>query len=293
MKILILGGNGMIGHKMYQIISCKYPDTWALFKKKYIDIKSRQFFKENRIIENFDLTNFDNLKHLLNNLNPDFIINAAGITIRRGLNLSISNTILINSVLPNLLDEWVTNKNKRLIQFSTDCVFSGKKGFYNERSITDGEDLYSRTKALSEINSSHTLTLRGSMIGRELENKTELFEWFLNQKNKKIQGFNKAIYSGITTIAMAKYVLQIIDQHPNLVGLYNVSTSEISKFSLLQLLNTHFNTNVDIIPDPSYSSNKTLDSTLFYKKTGFKKHNWDELVIELKNDCEVNDIYYK
>ena len=115
MKILILGGNGMIGHKMYQIISSKHPDTWVLFKKKYIDIKSRNFFKDNRIIENFDLTNFDNLKDLLNKLNPDFIINAAGITIRRGLDLSISKTILINSVLPNILDEWVTNKNKRLI----------------------------------------------------------------------------------------------------------------------------------------------------------------------------------
>ena len=174
MKILILGGNGMIGHKMYQIISNKYPDTWVLFKKKYNDIKEYDFFKKNKIIDNFDLSNFDNLIILLNNLNPDIIINAAGITIRRGINLSFSKTILINSVLPNILDEWVISQNKRLIHFSTDCVFSGKKGFYNENSISDGEGLYSRTKSLGEINSTNTLTLRGSMIVRELENKTEL-----------------------------------------------------------------------------------------------------------------------
>jgi dTDP-4-dehydrorhamnose reductase len=293
MKILILGGNGMIGHKMYQIISDKYPDTWVLFKKKYIDIENRDLFKKNKIIESFDLSNFDNLINLLDNLNPDFILNAAGITIRRELNISLSKTILINSVLPNILDEWVTTKNKRLIQFSTDCVFSGKKGFYNEKSILDGQDLYSRTKALGEINSTNTLTLRGSMIGRELENKTELLEWFLNQKNQKIKGYNKVIYSGVTTISMAKLVLRIIDEYPKMAGLYNVSSSEISKYNLLQLLNTHFNTNVDIISDDSYSSNKTLDSSLFYEKTGFKKPDWHELVLELKKDCEVNNIYYK
>ena len=293
MKILILGGNGMIGHKVYQIISEKYTDTWVLFKKKYIDIPSHDLFKKNKIIDNFDLSNFENLIKLLNNLNPDYIINAAGITIRRGLNICVSKTILINSALPNVLDEWVTTKNKRLIHFSTDCVFSGKNGFYNEKSIPDGEDLYSRTKALGEINSTNTLTLRGSMIGRELENKTELLEWFLNQKNHKINGFNKASYSGITTISMAKLVLRIIDEYPKMSGLYNVSSSEISKYSLLQLLNSHFNNNVDVILDDSYSSNKTLDSTLFYKKTGFKKEDWQELVLELKKDCEVNSIYYK
>ena len=223
---------------------------------------------------------------------PDLIINASGITIRRGINDNILNSILINSALPHFLDNWVRNNNKRLIHFSTDCVFSGKKGFYSEFSTTDAKDTYGKTKGLGEVISSNTITLRGSMIGRELENKTELLEWFLNQTEHSVKGYNKVIYSGITTIRMAKYVLQILKKHPNMSGIYNVSSINISKFELVKLFNQYFNKECFIEADNSYISNKDLDSAKFYFETGFKKPNWSELIKELVSDCELNAKYY-
>ena len=200
---------------------------------------------------------------MLNNLCPDFIINAAGITIRRGVNNKIHRTILINSALPHLLAEWTKMNNKKLIHFSTDCVFSGKTGFYSELSLPDAEDLYGKTKALGEVSNSNTLTLRASMIGRELENKTELLEWFLKQIDSDIYGFSKVIYSGISTNRMAEYIFKIINDYPEMHGIYNVSSTPISKHDLLRLFNLYFNKTTNIICDESYKSNKDLDSIKF------------------------------
>jgi dTDP-4-dehydrorhamnose reductase len=292
MRILILGGNGMIGHKLYQVLSNSYADTWVLFKKKIDKVSFSEIFNKDKVIDNFDLVQFDKLNIILDNLSPDVIINAAGITIRRGINENICKSILVNSALPHLLDNWTKYNHKRLIHFSTDCVFSGKMGSYTESSLTDAEDTYGRTKSLGEVISQNSLTLRGSMIGRELENKTELLEWFLNLNEIKIKGFTNVIYSGITTIRMANYVHKLIRDFPDMHGIYNVSSNSITKYDLLNLFNSFFKKEISITSDSSYTSNKDLNSTNFYKETGFLKPNWKELVEELLVDCQSNSKYY-
>jgi dTDP-4-dehydrorhamnose reductase len=233
------------------------------------------------------------LLHTLNEIKPDIILNACGITIRRGVEKVKSNTILLNSVLPHFLNEWVTSNNKRLIQFSTDCVFSGRKGDYLDNDYKDAYDLYGTTKSLGEIiDSKFAITIRGSMIGRELENKTELFEWFLKQSNKNIKGFSEIIYSGITTVKMAEIVLRIICHYPNLTGIYNISSKPISKFDLLKLCNKHFDINAIIEMDKSYSSNKNLISDKFFNEIEIEQPSWEGLIRELKDDCLINNNLY-
>jgi len=290
MRILILGGNGMIGHKLYQVLSKKFPETWVLFRKNISSIKYSSLYNKNYVIDNFEITKFSKLNKLLNDLNVDVIINSIGLTIRRNVYDVYSNSILINSVLPNYLNEWVVLNNKRLIHFSTDCVFSGKDGFYTEKSLRDAIDFYGRSKALGEVDSPNTLTLRGSMVGRELENKTELLEWFISNKNGVVTGYRNALYSGITTNCMAEFVSNIIENFPNLNGLYNVSSEIITKLDLLTLFNQYFEVNATIKPDDSFTTNKVLNSEKFYTETGFRKPNWEELVQDLENDSR-NYIY--
>lgn len=294
MRILILGSNGMIGHKLYQIFSKQYIDTWAIFRLTFDSDRLSDFFDKSKIIDNCDLLDLENLSKVLDNLKPDFILNASGITIRRGVSDVYWKSILINSVIPNFLNDWVLKNDKRLIHFSTDCVFSGEKGFYDEEDFCDSDNIYGKSKALGEIfNSPNSLTLRSSMIGRELFNNTELLEWFLMNKNKSINGFDKVYYSGITTVRMANYVLQIVKQFPRMSGIYNVSSIEISKYDLLIKLNNYFENNTQINKDSSYYSNKVLNSQKFYSYTGFKQPNWEELIIELVDDCKNNYKYYK
>jgi dTDP-4-dehydrorhamnose reductase len=293
MKILILGGNGMIGHKMYQLISKYYQDTWVTLRNNLSSYSYSEIYNSEKVIDKIDLSNFKLLLNQLNVINPDVIINACGITIRRGIDAFKSNSIIINSALPHLLNEWVISNNKRLIHFSTDCVFSGKKGDYLDNDIKDAIDLYGLTKSMGEIiDSKFTITLRGSMIGGELENKTELFEWFLKQKNKKIKGFNKVIYSGVTTTKMAEIVLKLIDQYPKLSGVYNISSKPISKFELLKLWNNLFDINANIEIENSYTSNKNLISDNFYRTISMEQPDWVELSRQLNIDNLLHNNLY-
>ena len=293
MRILILGGNGMIGHKMYQTISKIHKDTWVTLRNSLSNYSYSDIYNSEKVIDNIDLINFQIISNQLNKINPDIVINACGITIRRGIEILKSNSIILNSALPHFLNEWVTSNNKRLIHFSTDCVFTGAKGDYLDNDNKDAYDLYGSTKSMGEvIDSKYAITLRGSMIGSELENKTELFEWFLKQKNKEIKGFNKVIYSGITTTKMAEIVLQLIDQYPKLSGVYNISSKPISKFELLKLWNNLFDIKANIEIDNSYTSNKNLISDNFYRTISMEQPDWVELSSQLNIDNLLHNNLY-
>ena len=133
--------------------------------------------------------------------------------------------------------------------------------------MTNAEDIYGRTKALGEIKYSNTLTLRSSFIGQELSGKTELLEWFLSQKGKQIKGFKKTLYSGVSTIFMARVVRHIIINYPNLSGLYNLAPEKaISKYDLISIAREAYDIDVDIISDEEHVHLPTLDGSNYETK---------------------------
>ena len=285
MKILIIGADGMIGHKMAQSLS--YFDLYlnSRFNSDYL-----QEYFPNSTHSNFDFLN-QKVEVLLNKIIPDYIINAVGITIRRGASDN-KETNFINSQLSHKIDFWCMENQKKQIYFSTDCVFSGDKGNYYDYDLPDAKDYYGISKAKGEINSNNTLTIRSSMIGREVYNKTELLEWVISNKNKKIKGFDNAVYSGVTTFWMSYVVNEIIRNFPELSGLYNISSPPISKYDLITKINTYFKLYIEIERDSSYYSNKSLNSDRFFSETNFKKPNWDEMLSDLYLDSEKNNNLY-
>ena len=287
MRILILGADGMIGHKIAQSLE---DFELILASRKSISSKSIGIIKGKMVLHNL-IT--DSLDLLLDNTTPDIIINCAGITTRRGVEDNIVNTELLNSDLPHKLDSWANLNSKKLIHFSTDCVFSGNRGNYLDNDFADADDIYGKSKAVGEVDSPNTLTIRCSMIGRELYNFTELFEWLKKNKNKKIEGYSKVFYSGITTVRMGKILNQILKKNLNLSGIYNISSTPISKFDLLVKLSNAFNLNVDVKQNINNKSNKVLISEKFTEITGVYPPNWDDLISEFKEDCEKYKSLYK
>jgi dTDP-4-dehydrorhamnose reductase len=281
MKILILGGDGMIGHKMDQVLSVQNHEIVISIREKK-DLTLKSISSKSKVFFNDFLK--DNILDFLVKVNPDVIINAIGVTIRRGSTKNISDTIYLNSFFPHQLSNWAVAFKKRLIHFSTDCVFSGSEGSYLEDATPDALDYYGKTKGLGEVNSKSSLTIRSSMIGPELFNKTELFEWIINNKEKEINGFSRVMYSGVTTVYMSKLVADLIDNHKNLSGIYNVASKPISKFELLHLINDNFDLGLIINDDKTVISNKTLNASKIEKEIGLQTPSWDELIFELKKD---------
>lgn len=289
MKLLILGGSGLIGHKLWQILSVRFGDVYTTIRKSKDSLQKFEIFDSNKVIENVDVIDFSSVENILNDLSPDVILNCIGITKRRPEINEPIKALKINSIFPHELSKWCAKNNRKMIHFSTDCVFNGKEGNYTEDSLTTAEDNYGRTKAFGEVkNDPNALTIRSSFIGRELSHGSELLEWFLSQNGKVIKGFQKAFYSGVSTIEMSKVVGDIIEYHPDLTGLYQLTTdSPISKFELLNIAKDSFNMNIEIVPDSDFYNNNTLNGKKLKQVIEYTAPSWQTMLDELANESII------
>lgn len=283
-KILILGGAGTLGHKLWQVLPAKFPDTFVSIRKNREFYAKTGLFNGPKVIDGLDLRDFTRLHAVLEEIKPAVIVNCAGVTLRSKEALDKNSAIAVNALLPHRLADWCSRSGSRLIHFSTVCVYDGKTGGYTEEDLPDARDLYGMTKALGDVNDSFALTLRSSFIGREIFGGTELLEWFLAQKGKKIKGFTKALFTGLTTNKLAELVGDLIENHPGLNGLYHVSSETVSKYDLLRLMKEAYGLEVQIEPDDSFECRRDLNGGRFAKATGFACPPWRRLMAEMAAD---------
>jgi dTDP-4-dehydrorhamnose reductase len=285
-RILVLGGEGMLGHKMFQRLRERFPGTLCSVRGSVRDDPLRRIdlFRVPAIVERLDVMQDDNLRRVLKELQPEVVINCVGVIKQRPEARDAIPSIAINALLPHRLAEAVRPWKGRLIHFSTDCVFSGRRGGYTEDDQPDAEDLYGRTKFLGEVTTSNALTLRTSMIGRELFEHRSLLDWFLQQRGGSVRGFTRVRYSGVTTNHLTGLVSDIVEGYPRLSGLYQVASETITKYELLCLLREAYRLDVDIVPEDNEVCDRSLRGDRFNAATGYVCPPWGELVRQLADD---------
>lgn len=283
MRLLILGGTGMLGHQLWRHFSSKFPETYTTIRGACSDYKTDDLLSSNNVIESVDARRFEYLKGVIAGVHPDIILNCIGITKRREEEGNHIDSIILNSLLPHELAEWGESQGAKIVNFSTDCVFDGIQGNYREDSPTNATDLYGKTKALGEILGENLLTIRSSFIGQELQDGTELFEWFLAQ-TVTVKGFRNAIYTGLTTIELGRIVERLIVEYPECSGLYQISSTPISKYELLKLIRTKLLLDIEILPDDIYHCDRSLNSEKFRKEFSYSPPPWEDMIAELAND---------
>lgn len=286
MKVLVLGGEGMLGHKMFQTLRAHYADTKCTIFKSLGDpfYEKVDLFTVDSTVESVDAMDIPALGNVLSQLRPEVIVNCIGIVKQRDqARLSIPS-ITINALLPHELAEFARGWGGRLIHVSTDCVFSGRRGNYTEDEQSDAEDLYGKSKFLGEVKAENALTLRTSIIGRELQNFQSLLEWFLSQRGKTVRGFKRVIYSGVTTNYLSELVGRLMSDYPNLKGLYQVTSPAIAKYDLLCMLKDAYKLDVTIQSDEQEVSDRSMVGEKFIEATGYRYPTWPELVAGLVND---------
>lgn len=287
MKILIFGATGMIGHRVWLGAKEKWSnEVYGVSRRPSSEFKDYNIYDHN-LMSNVDVTNWQEVEKILTKIKPDVIVNALGITIRKTEIADIDTALTVNSFFPKRLLKWSQENNSRVIHFSTDCVFDGGQGSYLETSQPTAKDNYGRTKFLGEIEGKNALTLRFSCIGRELYAHSELLDWFLAQKGKKIKGYSQAMYSGVTTHVIARETCRMIDQFPDLNGVYQISSTAISKYDLLCMAKINFQLDVEIEKFENYISDKTLNCDKYRRETGFTPASWKEMMDELSSDGRI------
>jgi dTDP-4-dehydrorhamnose reductase len=283
---MVLGGAGMLGHKMFQVLGERFDRVFCTVRE---DVRKPPFeqvelLQGNNVVSGVDVTDFPALEAILSAFHPEFVVNCVGVIKQRAEAVSPIPSITINSLLPHKLAQMAAHWGGRVVHFSTDCVFSGKRGEYTEEDHSDAKDLYGKTKFLGEVAVANALTLRTSIIGRELTEHRSLLDWFLAQNHKTVRGYRKVIYSGVTTNHLADLVASIIQDHPGLNGLYQVASDPISKYDLLCLLREVYQLDVLIEPDDLEVSDRSMKCDRLREAIAYKCPAWPVLAHQLAQD---------
>jgi dTDP-4-dehydrorhamnose reductase len=286
MRVLILGATGMLGHKLMQILSAKFEVIGTIRDDPRV-YSDHPILGRMNLIGNIRADNIGSIRDAVDNTKPDVVINCIGIVKQLPVAQDAITSITVNALFPHQLAKICQSCGIRLIHYSTDCVFSGSKGNYHENDVSDASDLYGRTKYLGEISYGNCLTLRTSLIGRELLDNHSLVEWFISQNGGTVKGFKKAIFSGLTTKAHGIILSQIISRFPEMQGLWHLSADPISKYDLLTLIKNVYQLDVEIVPDYSVSCDRSLNSTKFRKNTAISIPGWNEMITEMYHDERV------
>jgi dTDP-4-dehydrorhamnose reductase len=274
----------MLGHKLWQVLAPQL-DTYVTLRQDFPAYAACGLFEPSRSICEVDAQDLGSVEKALAELRPDVVVNCIGAVKQSSAAKDPLISIAVNSLFPHQLAELCRTVGSRLIHISTDCVFSGRKGRYAESDLSDAEDLYGRTKYLGEASGEGCLTIRTSMVGRELRTTYGLIEWFLSQEGGTVHGFTRAIFSGLTTLTLADIIARIILERSDLSGIWHVASDAISKHDLLCLVKEILGLEIQILPDENtIALDRSLNGERFRKETGVVVPAWKDMITGMVQD---------
>jgi dTDP-4-dehydrorhamnose reductase len=286
MRILIVGGTGMLGHKLAQVLGSADE---VIVTVRGDAAGWPRAIPVAKVAANVDVREIQQLARLLDQYRPEAVLNAAGVIKHIMGGVDPVETLAVNSVYPNLLARLCATRAIRLVHYSTDCVFSGLESSergpdgYRESDLPDARDLYGMSKLLGEP-SPPCLALRTSIIGRELRAHAGLVDWFLAQRTGPVRGFTHALFTGLPTIELARVTRMLLRNHPILEGLWHLAAPPIDKFALLGLVKASYGQQIEIQPHADFYCDRRLDGSRFREATGWQAPGWPQLIARMRED---------
>ncbi|RYB94303.1 SDR family oxidoreductase [Nocardioides oleivorans] len=281
--VLVLGASGMLGHALVHELPRHLDGVEVRGTVRSLDAVDETFRAqvEPRLVDGVDVLDQPSVAAVLAELRPDVVVNAVGVIKQAP---GVDDTVLttqINALLPHLLARDCSAVGARLVQISTDCVFSGRVGGYTEDDVPDPVDFYGRSKLLGEVAAPH-VTLRTSIIGPELRHGGSLLEWFLSRDGEQVNGFSRAIYSGLPTVELARVMGSVVLPRPGLTGIWQVASQPISKYDLLRLVADEYGWTGTIEREDAFTLDRSLSASRFADETGYVAPSWPDLVHEMR-----------
>ena len=275
----MVGASGMLGHEAIRVLAPDF-EVWGACRNPQ-DLPDLGVPRQ-RLLGGLDATTAESANTLLERVRPALVLNAAGIVKQLKAAKAAIPSISVNSLWPHLLAEACAAHGARMVHVSTDCVFSGARGGYLESDVPDAFDLYGRSKLLGEvIEQDHVFTLRTSIVGWQLGEPTGLAAWFAAHRGEHLEGYRRAVFSGLTTRALTEVIRDVVMPDAALSGLWHISADPIDKFTLLAGLARHLAWDVDLTPVDEPVIDRSLDSARFRERTGWAPPSWDEMLAQM------------
>lgn len=279
MRVVVLGSGGLLGSAVMKTLSI--ADDYQVIGLSRTDISQVRpvFLKNAELHYGIDVRNTAELGEFLCSFKPEVVINCVGVVKQKGEAVGNVDAITINAVFPHQLSELCGPLGCRVIHISTDCVFSGAEGSYKESDAANATDVYGLSKRLGEIDAPN-ITLRTSVIGREIKDHVGLLDWFLSQNND-VLGYSRAIFSGLPSPEIAKVLRDFVLPNKTLVGLYHLAANPISKYDLLKLIASEYGLTTHIVKDSDFKIDRSLNAQKFNSETGYTPPTWQALVRQM------------
>ncbi len=288
MRLLILGGTGMLGHKLWQ--RAREPlEAWTTVRGEELAGPAAAVLDPARVVTGVNAEDPGSVERAIEESGADAVVNCIGIIKQSSAAADPVPSVMVNSLFPHQVAALCHAGGKRFVHVSTDCVFSGSHGGYSEDDLPDASDLYGRSKLLGEATGSGSLTVRTSIIGRELGSSFGLVEWFLGEVGNRVRGFERAIFSGFTTTALSELLIWALTEQPELEGLWHVSADPIDKYRLLTMVRDAYGVEVTIDRDEEVAVDRSLDSGRFRAATGWQPPSWQQMIDQMAADSTPYD----
>ena len=279
MKILVLGANGMLGHRAALLLSESHDVVGTVRAR---DVVAEGFAPKARYVTGVSVEDFSTVAKVVDDFRPDAVINCIGIVKQKPEAHEAVPSILANSLFPHQVAALCAQSRARFVHVSTDCVFTGERGGYTEADAPDAPDLYGRSKLLGEVTDvPGTVTVRTSIVGWEIRQPTGVLEWFAGCRGAECAGYTKAVFSGLATSDLVDAIERLCSEWRDVDGLWHVSSEPISKYDLLTSLRDALEWDIEIVPTDEPAIDRSLDSTRFRQRTGWAPRSWAETVARL------------
>ena len=287
MRVMVVGATGTLGHRLCLEWAERF-ECWGTVRDP-VEEPVAKLLASTRLIAGVTADEPSTLRAALEQARPEVVVNCVGAVKQAEAGQQPIPAIRINSLFPHELAAACREASARMVHVSTDCVFSGDRGGYTEQDVPDATDLYGRSKLLGEVSGEGLLTLRTSLIGRELRSSLGLLEWLISNRGGSVKGFSRAVFSGLTTIALAAEIGALLEEHPGLEGVWQLASEPIDKLELLTMLERELELGIEIVPDDTVIVDRSLDSSRLCRATGRQPRRWEEMVEVLAADATPYD----
>jgi dTDP-4-dehydrorhamnose reductase len=278
----------MLGHQLLAGLAGSHEVRTTL-RRPLRDCAEFGLFDASNAYGGVDVRSDGSLSEVLAEFRPDAVCNAAGIVKQRPAAGDAVASIEVNALFPHRLSAMAAEVGARVVQISTDCVFSGRRGAYTEDDLPDPVDLYGRTKLVGELGGPGCVTLRTSIVGLELGSRQSLVEWAL-ARTGRVPGFRQALYSGLTTQELTRVCDLVLTRHADLHGIWHVASEPISKHQLLvSLFERLGRTDVEVVPDDTVVCDRTLRGDAFEQVAGYRPPSWEAMLDELSDSIRQRE----